>query len=278
MAIALLYHDVVPAGQDDTSGFPGPGAARYKLTPAEFREHVRSIAAVCHAFAARPSPAGPSDAPGSAKACHPSSAELLLTFDDGGASAFDPVADLLEAQGWRGHFFITTGSLDKPAFLTAGQVRSLYRRGHVIGSHSHSHPARMALCGPDELLREWRTSCAALSDLLGTAVTTASVPGGFYSRAVAEAAAQAGIRLLFNSEPTTRTQAVNGCQVVGRYTVYRGMSARAAAALAAGQRTSQVRQALFWNVKKLAKAVGGRAYLSLRNLLLARAYARGGAR
>jgi hypothetical protein len=33
---------------------------------------------------------------------------------------------------------------------------------------------------------------------------TASVPGGYYSDRVAETAAAAGIRILFNSEPTTK--------------------------------------------------------------------------
>jgi peptidoglycan/xylan/chitin deacetylase (PgdA/CDA1 family) len=265
MAITLLYHDIVPAGQDDASGFPGPGAARYKLTPEEFREHVQAIAT-----------AAPDGTITATDLSRPSENDhgLLLTFDDGGTSAW-AIADFLEAQGWRGHFFITTNFIDKSGFLSAEQVRSLHRRGHVIGSHSHSHPRRMSACDPDELLCEWRTSSAVLADLLGEPVTTASVPGGFYSRAVAEAAAQAGIRLLFNSEPTTRTHTVNGCLVAGRYTVYRGMSARAAAALAAGRKTSQVRQALYWNVKKFAKAVGGRAYAALRQRLLARAYAPG---
>src|SRR5262245_47304812 len=47
-----------------------------------------------------------------------------------------------------------------------------------------------------------------LRDILGESVTVASVPGGYYGRAVAETAAEAGIRVLFNSEPTTRTQTV----------------------------------------------------------------------
>jgi hypothetical protein len=40
MPINLLYHDVTPAGADEASGFAGPGAARYKLTPNEFTRHL----------------------------------------------------------------------------------------------------------------------------------------------------------------------------------------------------------------------------------------------
>lgn len=246
MAISLLYHDVVPPGRDDASGFPGPGAAPYKLTADEFVAHMAAVA-------------GTGAAP-------------RLTFDDGGVSGIDPVADVLERHGWRGHFFVTTDWVGAPGFLDAGQIRELRRRGHVIGSHSCSHPERMSSCGRDRLLDEWRRSCAALGEILGEEVTEASVPGGYYSRAVAEAAAEAGVRTLFTSEPTAATWRVGGCVVVGRYTVYRGMSAGQSAALAAGRRLARWRQALWWNVKKAAKAIGGRAYLALRGKVLARAY------
>jgi peptidoglycan/xylan/chitin deacetylase (PgdA/CDA1 family) len=253
MAVTLLYHDVVPRGREDDSGFPGAGAARYKLTPDEFAEHLAAINRAAGLAAA--------------------TSELLLAFDDGGVSALDPIADLLERHGLRGSFFITTDHIGTATFLSAAQIHELRRRGHTIGSHSCSHPARMSCCSREELLREWRQSCGVLNDILGELVTVASVPGGYYSRAVAEAAAEAGIRILFNSEPTTRTRTVDGCLVLGRYTVYRGMSARTAAALAVGRRWPRWRQALWWNVKKAVKAVGGRAYLGLREKLLRRAYA-----
>ena len=47
MPIAILYHDVVEPGGDDASGFPGPGAARYKLTRSEFAGHLEALAATC---------------------------------------------------------------------------------------------------------------------------------------------------------------------------------------------------------------------------------------
>jgi len=79
------------------------------------------------------------------------------------------------------------------ASLPAEQIRDLHQRGHIIGSHSCSHPKRMSFCSRAELLQEWGRSCEILAGILGAPVTVASVPGGFYSRAVAEAAAEAGI-------------------------------------------------------------------------------------
>jgi peptidoglycan/xylan/chitin deacetylase (PgdA/CDA1 family) len=262
MPLVLLYHDVVQEGAE-ASGFPGGGAARYKLDRAEFTAHLDAIA---QSAAVPPSLLPP---PGALTAGR---TPLLLTFDDGGVSAATVIADELERRGWRGYFFITVDYLGRPGFVSREQVRDLARRGHGIGSHSCSHPARMSSCPRPHLLDEWRRSREVLSEILDESVTTASVPGGYYSRAVAETAAEAGYRYLFNSEPTTRVRAVGACQILGRYTLYRGMTARMAAALAAGRVPALWRQAAAWKLKKVLKTVGGSAYLGLRRVVLDRRY------
>ncbi len=251
MPIALLYHDVVPGSREEDSGFPGPGALRYKLAPEEFAAHLDAIAGKCD------------EAP-------------LLTFDDGGGSALEPTAPLLEGHGWHGLFFIPTDCIGRRGFLDATQIRELRRRGHQLGSHSCSHPVRLSACRHQQVLDEWRRSRAVLEDLLGEAVTVASVPGGWYSRGVALAAAEAGLTTLYTSEPTTAEWAVAGCRVRGRYTVYRGTPAATAAALAAGRFLPRFRQALLWQLRKAAKAAGGGLYLRLREKVLARTYAEAG--
>src|SRR5688572_28790252 len=116
MPIALMYHDVVPAGQEESSGFPGAGAAPYKLTPELFGAHLEALAAgLPSAPLASPNPAELFTGPG-----------WLITFDDGGRTAIAPIADLLEAKGWRGYFFITTDYLDAPGFLTRQHVQDLH--------------------------------------------------------------------------------------------------------------------------------------------------------
>ncbi len=259
MPLVLLYHDVVD-NDDDASGFPGGGAARYKLGHDEFRAHLDAIAAAAKA-------------PPTTLDCLPDSASApLLTFDDGGLSAATVIADALESRGWRGHFLITVDYIGRPGFVDRDQIQDLARRGHGIGSHSCSHPTRMAACSRSRLLDEWRRSRDVLSEILGSPVISASVPGGYYSRAVAETAAEAGLTRLFNSEPTPRAHDVQGCLVFGRYTIYRGMTPAMAAALAAGSPPALLRQAATWKLKKAAKAVGGRAYLGVRQALLDRKY------
>jgi peptidoglycan/xylan/chitin deacetylase (PgdA/CDA1 family) len=253
-ALALLYHDVVDGDDWDATGFPGPAPASYKLERRNFERH---IAAVSTAAARRGTV---SDLLRGGDGQPP----VLLTFDDGGASSYSCIAGLLERSGWRGHFFITTDYLDHPGFVTRGQVRELAARGHVIGTHSCSHPLRMSSSRWDRLVEEWTRSVAVLSDVLAAPVEIGSVPGGAYSRRVAAAAAAAGITALFTSEPIARCRSVEGCLVIGRYSLRRATPARTAGALASGRPFPRLGQWCFWNCKKAAKAVGGDAYVALR--------------
>jgi peptidoglycan/xylan/chitin deacetylase (PgdA/CDA1 family) len=256
--IAFLFHDVVPAGRLDLSGFQGRDADIYKLDFAQFERHLKALAG-----------AGGREF---RSVLDPESAEatrLLLTFDDGGLSALDTAA-LLERFGWTGHFLVTTGRIGTTGFLNASQIRQLRDRGHVVGSHSSSHPARMSRCTPEELDREWAGSRRALEEILQEPVTVASVPGGYYSRRVAAAAARAGLHVLFNSEPTTGTAMVDGCAVIGRFSVQQGVGEQWVAAVAAGRVLPRLERLGFWTAKKLLKAVFGERWLSIRKRILAR--------
>ncbi len=260
-AISLLYHDVIEGDNWDASGFPGPAAAKYKLSRRDFEAHLSAI------VTARVSP---SVTVRDALCANASRIPVFITFDDGGTSAANPIADLLECRGWRAHFFITAGQIGKPGFMNAAQIRNLHERGHVIGSHSFTHPTRMSNCNDAMLADEWRRSIETLSDLLGEQVDTASVPGGYYSRRVAETAAAAQIRILFNSEPTARVARIGGCFVLGRFAVVRGTPAVVSGQLASIGGTARSRQWIFWNIKKMAKCIGGKHYLTARRYLLGR--------
>jgi|SRR5579859_2843401 len=256
--ISILYHDVVRSGAFDSSGFLSPGANRYKLDAKEFDRHLKAIASQV-----RRKPVTLSEFP-------PELADLslLLTFDDGGASAHSVIADALENQGWRGHFFITTNFIDAPGFLTKPQIHDLRKRGHVIGSHSCSHPLPISNCSPSELEKEWSESVKVLEDILGESINVASIPGGFYSRQVAEAAANASVRVLFTSEPTVKSQQMNDMLILGRYGIWRGTSSHAAAGLAAGRWHLRFQQFAYWKAKGALKSIGATAYVKLRNRLL----------
>src|SRR2546425_5968778 len=135
------YHDVT----DDatSSGFERPAAAPYKLGCDAFRGHLdRFAAAPC-------APTLACDIEWSRPGRH-----LLLTFDDGGKSAVH-AADELCRRGWRGHFFIGTSRIGNRTFLDAREIRYLRSCGHVIGSHSHTHPDIFPEQTVDQMAEEW---------------------------------------------------------------------------------------------------------------------------
>ena len=270
---ALMYHDVVAVGAEDTSGFPGRDAALYKVTPETFVAHLDAIASGYGTPKGAPYEDDGEEAPQrrhvGRRVGHRFSGALppTITFDDGGKSGM-AAADLLERRGMVGHFFVTANYVGTRGFLTEDDIRDLARHGHVIGSHSCSHPLRMGHCSWPQLLDEWSRSRLILSDIVGHEVRDASVPGGDFAPQVAEAAAKVGITRLFTSEPTCDARYAFGLTLVGRFAIQRRTTTDTAAALAAGDWLPCARQAVVWNAKKMTKRLGGGRYLQIRKLLL----------
>lgn len=259
-AIGLEYHDVVAGDDFDASGFPGAAAASYKLTVPSFEAHLRAIAAA-GARVARVDAVS-----------HGAAVEMpvFLTFDDGGSSALDGTSRCLGQFGWAGHFLVTTSRIGTHGFLDAAQIRAVHEAGHVIGSHSCTHPLRFSALDRRAMVREWADSREALEQILGAPVSVASVPGGYFRRIAAETAAEAGLTTLFTSEPVSRARTVAGCLVLGRCSIRRATTPDEAAALASGTLGPRARQWLVWNSKKAVKAAGGRVYLAAREWLFER--------
>jgi peptidoglycan/xylan/chitin deacetylase (PgdA/CDA1 family) len=201
----LMYHEVT---DDPTeSGFQRPGAFAYKHATHVFADHLARIAGA----GARPELVF--DVDFTRKGHH-----VLLTFDDGGRSALT-AAELLGHYGWKGHFFIVTSLIGSRTFLDPAGIRALRAAGHVIGSHSHTHPNIFRAQSPARMVEEWRTSSDILAQLLGEPCLTASVPGGDISAQALESANSAGLRYLFTSEPWLAPRRVGDCWVLGRYSV-----------------------------------------------------------
>ena len=241
---ALMYHDVVEGSPDI-----------YSVSPNRFREHLEQIG---RAVGRPPAPVD-----------QLRDREWLITFDDGGASAL-VAGEELARRSWRGHFFVATDLIGRPGYLDWDGVRAVAAMGHVIGSHSCSHPDRMAACTWDQLMDEWSGSAAILAQELGQPITTASVPGGLYSRSVGRAAAEAGFTSLFTSLPSQRLRSLDGCRLIGRYAVRSDTAADEVAAAAAGQPLPWARQRAAWRLRGAVKTIAGRRYESLRRTLLAR--------
>jgi peptidoglycan/xylan/chitin deacetylase (PgdA/CDA1 family) len=197
------YHEVTD--DPSMSGFQRPGALPYTLAPREFAAHLDQIAA----SGARPSRVTDIDftRPGRF---------LVLTFDDGGKSAVY-AGDELCRRGWTGHFFLVSSLIGRRTFATARDIRYLASCGHVLGTHSHTHPDIFPDLTPERMLEEWRTSAQAITEITGAPCLTASIPGGDISPQVLESAARAGLRYVFTSEPWLAPRAMKGCWALGRF-------------------------------------------------------------
>ncbi len=250
-----MYHDVC----DDSraSGFAGADADLYKISTAEFAAHLDAISGKIE------------EKPSRIIDWKPFESAVFITFDDGGRSALEAAA-MLEEKNWRGHFFITTGRIGTENFVGKSQIIELHKRGHVVGSHSDSHPLRMASLSRDKIFDEWRVSADKLAAITGEKTIAASVPGGLYSKTVAECAAENGIEFLFNSEPTTKIGKVGYCFVFGRYAVQNSASAAEISAIAGGDLSPRLKQSLIWTAKKPLKKIGGESFLTVRKFLINR--------
>ena len=53
--------------------------------------------------------------------------------------------------------------------------------GHIVGSHSHSHPVDMSKLSYDKQMKEYKKSISILTSIIGTPVNTMSHPSGNYN-------------------------------------------------------------------------------------------------
>jgi peptidoglycan/xylan/chitin deacetylase (PgdA/CDA1 family) len=246
--VSLLFHDVYESDPRE-SGFCSPAADRYKLSVAEFEAQLDRLAEL-----RVPNPE--------------SRMPAMLTVDDGGVSFHTMIADRLEALGLRAHCFVSTNYIGERGFLTPEQIRELDTRGHSIGTHSASHPTRFSALTAAEMRREWLDSRQRLEDILGHPITDGSVPGGYFSRAVAEAAAAAGLRTLYTSEPTTRQSMRDGLRIVGRFTIRTGHRPDMALRFASVSPWARCGAWVGWNAKALVKPVLGASYARVADWIL----------
>ena len=238
MSIVLMYHDIVNR-LHPKSGFQKVGAQQYTLDSRVFSEQV----------------------------CNYCKEGVFFSFDDGGDSFYTEIASVLEHHNQMGVFFISTQYIDTPHFLTKAQIKELDVRGHLIASHSHTHPRIISELSYDEIVKEWKQSKNLLEGIVGHEVTVASVPGGAVSKDVIKAAAEAGYKTLYTSEPTSEVRTEYGIEVIGRYTISKDTTIEVLDKIV---HDSKYREGLHKRYKRLllAKKLLGSNYNRLKQLVL----------
>ncbi len=104
---------------------------------------------------------------------------IVFTFDDGYEDVYTNALPILQKYNFIGTFYIATGLLERPAYMTWAQVEALAKAGMDVESHSVTHPSLKAK--PLNFLRtEIGESKKALEARLGTKVYFFCYPSGQY--------------------------------------------------------------------------------------------------
>lgn len=109
--------------------------------------------------------------------CHSSKSQIRITIDDGGGSCIK-IAKFLKTKNIKGYFFLVSDFIGKTNFLNVDEIKEIFNMGHVIGSHSHTHPHPFHLLNYDEILFEVKKSKTILEKIIQAPIKTFSVPGG----------------------------------------------------------------------------------------------------
>lgn len=198
--LTFLYHDVVDKPSD--SGFQRKSALPYKHKITEFQDNIDIIVSDSKPII-------------SINELYLHNKAILLTFDDGGKSAI-LIADYLEKYNLKGHFFITTSLIGDKYFLKEHEVLELHQRGHIIGSHSHSHPNVFSSITYEEMMKEWSQSKCILEKIVKCNINSCSIPGGDANKNAYYSAKECGYKFIFNSEITTKPRRIEDVVILGR--------------------------------------------------------------
>ena len=117
----------------------------------------------------------------------------------------------------KGHFFITTSMIGNEFFLNEKDIINLHNRGHIIGSHSHSHPNVFKSLTYNQMKSEWLESKKILENILKIKIRSCSVPGGDANNNTYLSAKECGFSVVFNSEPTIKLIEKDGLKILGRF-------------------------------------------------------------
>ena len=120
---------------------------------------------------------------------------FVITIDDGWWDSYDYAFNILVKHGFVATFFVISGRIGQPLFLTADEIQVLAAAGNDIGDHTvHHNPLTGAQ--PKELTYEIDSAAAAIAAITGTWPESLAYPlGKADSRVLAAVAACKSLRI-----------------------------------------------------------------------------------
>ncbi|MFD9224598.1 polysaccharide deacetylase family protein [Streptomyces sp. NPDC060064] len=139
---------------------------------------------------------------------------VSLTFDDGRLSHFTEARPILRAHGMRGTFYLISGNLGRPQYMSTSQAKQLADDGNEIGGHTLHHP-RLPNLSTTEQKREICDDRKALQKM-GFSVRSFAYPYGAADAASRRAVAECGYTSARGVGGLVAQGNCNGCPYVDR--------------------------------------------------------------
>jgi peptidoglycan/xylan/chitin deacetylase (PgdA/CDA1 family) len=249
--VFLMYHELEEPRR--TLCQSDPGYVRYVLSSAQFRAQMQLLR-----------DKGWRGVSVSEGLTHSSDA-IVITFDDGCETDLLCAAPILREFRFGATFYITTGFLGNPGYLSHAELQELCGLGFEIGCHSMTH-AYLTDLDDAGLYREIAEAKTRLEDLIGLPVLHFSCPGGRHNYRVAEVAREAGYQTVATSRMRANSARTHRFSL-GRVAVMRATSLETFTTLCSGQGLK--RQDLMVQVRETARRlVGNSLYDRVRAALL----------
>lgn len=205
--VFLMYHELEQPGRALCQS--EPGYVRYILSAEEFAEQMDQISAL-HLRGLSVSDA--------LKFTEPA---VAVTFDDGCETDLLSAAPILKDHNFGATFFVVSGFVGKPGYLSQLQVRELSALGFEIGCHSMTHPYLPDLDDAG-LHHEIVDAKTVLEQIVGKSVEHFSCPGGRYDSRAMQVAKDAGFVTVSTSVPRANTAKTDRYSL-GRVAIRRGV-------------------------------------------------------
>jgi peptidoglycan/xylan/chitin deacetylase (PgdA/CDA1 family) len=161
---------------------------------------------------------------------------IIISFDDGLSNNYHVAAPILEEYGARGLFFVPTDFINQSPVnqkayadehriiipedypgngrfaMTWGEIADLAKRGHMIGSHTHSHCRFYSSVSPEQMQMELSESKRQLEEALKQRVDLFGWVGGereTYNSIASHWIAKVGYTRSFTTIPVLITRKTN---------------------------------------------------------------------
>ncbi len=123
---------------------------------------------------------------------------VLISVDDGYVDDVKTILPDLQRHHMVATFFVITGRMTEPGFLTADQIRQLDRAGMDVGDHTAHHVDLRQLTA-SQLQSETAASRRVLQSVLGHFVYYFAYPFGYYNSTVIQAVRDAGFTMAYTT-------------------------------------------------------------------------------